>query len=112
MYECVNARMTRPSLHHRDDLTFTNHRASFVASFFHLQRRAEEEEDSAAATTTTTDRDGGGSSVTLRRRLSRCTAAACSALALSAINIFGGFEVAAKTLNLFRRPDDPPEFYE
>ena len=35
-----------------------------------------------------------------------------AALALSAINIFGGFEVAAKMLDLFRRPDDPPEFYE
>ena len=37
--------------------------------------------------------------------------AAC-ATGISAINITGGFLVTKKMLDLFKRPDDPPEFYE
>ena len=34
------------------------------------------------------------------------------AVFLSSINIFGGFKVATKMLELFRRPNDPKEFFE
>ena len=34
------------------------------------------------------------------------------ATAVSAVNIVGGFKVTTKMLDLFRRPDDPEEFYE
>ncbi|GMH96861.1 hypothetical protein TrST_g13399 [Triparma strigata] len=34
------------------------------------------------------------------------------ALLLSCVNIVGGFEVSGKMLNLFRRPEDPEEFFE
>jgi NAD(P) transhydrogenase len=37
---------------------------------------------------------------------------AATATAISAINITGGFLVTKKMLDLFKRPDDPPEFYE
>ena len=35
-----------------------------------------------------------------------------AALVLSTVNIVGGFAVSGKMLDLFRRPDDPPEYYE
>ena len=31
---------------------------------------------------------------------------------ISAVNITGGFLVTQKMLDMFKRPDDPPEFYE
>lgn len=34
------------------------------------------------------------------------------AVLLSSINIFGGFKVATKMLDLFRRPNDPKEYFE
>ena len=34
-----------------------------------------------------------------------------AAVTLSAVNIFGGFMVSKKMLDLFSRPEDPPEFY-
>jgi len=37
---------------------------------------------------------------------------AALATAMSAVNIAGGFLVTKKMLDLFKRPDDPPEFYE
>uniref|UniRef100_A0A7S3FKH4 NAD(P) transhydrogenase, mitochondrial n=2 Tax=Haptolina ericina TaxID=156174 RepID=A0A7S3FKH4_9EUKA len=37
---------------------------------------------------------------------------AATAVAISAVNISGGFLVTKKMLDLFKRPDDPPEFYE
>ena len=37
---------------------------------------------------------------------------AAAALALSAVNVVGGFRVAQRMLDLFKRPDDAPEFYE
>jgi NAD(P) transhydrogenase len=37
---------------------------------------------------------------------------AVTATAISAVNITGGFLVTKKMLDLFKRPDDPPEFYE
>jgi len=37
---------------------------------------------------------------------------AATATGISAINITGGFLVTKKMLDLFKRPDDPPEFYE
>jgi NAD(P) transhydrogenase len=42
------------------------------------------------------------------------TAQALAALAtgISAVNITGGFLVTKKMLDMFKRPDDPPEFYE
>jgi len=39
-------------------------------------------------------------------------ALAATATAISAINITGGFLVTKKMLDLFKRPTDPPEFYE
>jgi len=39
-------------------------------------------------------------------------ALAAIATAISAVNITGGFLVTKKMLDLFKRPDDPPEFYE
>jgi len=38
-------------------------------------------------------------------------ALATSAVALSAVNISGGFMVTNKMLNMFRRPTDPPEYF-
>jgi len=37
---------------------------------------------------------------------------AALATAISAVNITGGFIVTKKMLDMFKRPDDPPEFYE
>ena len=37
---------------------------------------------------------------------------AALATAISAVNITGGFVVTKKMLDLFKRPDDPPEYYE
>ena len=34
------------------------------------------------------------------------------ATGISAVNITGGFLVTKKMLDMFKRPDDPPEFYE
>ena len=39
-------------------------------------------------------------------------AIAFSATAISTVNITGGFIVTKKMLDLFKRPEDPPEFYE
>jgi len=39
-------------------------------------------------------------------------AMAAAATAISMINVTGGFLVTKKMLDLFKRPDDPPEFYE
>ena len=39
-------------------------------------------------------------------------ALAATATGISAVNITGGFLVTKKMLDLFKRPDDPPEFYE
>jgi len=39
-------------------------------------------------------------------------ALAAIATGISAVNIAGGFLVTKKMLDLFKRPDDPPEFYE
>lgn len=36
---------------------------------------------------------------------------ALSAVALSAVNLSGGFIITKKMLDLFRRPDDPPEYF-
>ena len=42
------------------------------------------------------------------------TAEALGALAtgISAVNITGGFLVSKKMLDMFQRPDDPPEYYQ
>jgi NAD(P) transhydrogenase len=37
---------------------------------------------------------------------------ACAAVALSAVNLSGGFLITNKMLDMFRRPDDPPEYYD
>eukprot|EP00457_Paulinella_chromatophora_P001025 gb/GEZN01001027.1/.p1 GENE.gb/GEZN01001027.1/~~gb/GEZN01001027.1/.p1 ORF type:complete len:1044 (-),score=166.48 gb/GEZN01001027.1/:264-3140(-) len=37
---------------------------------------------------------------------------ATTAVSLSAVNLVGGFLVTKKMLDLFRRPDDPPEYYQ
>ena len=37
---------------------------------------------------------------------------AAAATGISAVNITGGFLVTKKMLDMFKRPDDPPEFYE
>merc|ERR1719197_1253109 len=37
---------------------------------------------------------------------------AATATGISAVNITGGFLVTKKMLDLFKRPTDPPEFYE
>ena len=39
------------------------------------------------------------------------TALSAAATTLSAINIVGGFIVTRKMLDMFKRPDDPPEYY-
>jgi len=39
-------------------------------------------------------------------------ALAALATGISAVNITGGFVVTKKMLDMFKRPDDPPEFYE
>lgn len=39
-------------------------------------------------------------------------ALAATATGISAVNITGGFLVTKKMLDLFKRPDDPPEHYE
>ena len=53
----------------------------------------------------------GGMHLVAHSNSAAVTALGAAATTLSTVNIVGGFIVSGKMLDMFKRPDDPPEYY-